>query len=155
MLAVVLGSEPFTMAETRKETGILEIAQIGYDEFDKPLTPTRFSVVDMDRDEKKDVVLELTDGLMGWLLILHYQDGNVYGYRYDYRGLQNISTSGVAMGSSGASGSGLFRIHFDGPNIIEEPISEEEADAIFDGWHDVTWYDYTAADVEMVITSGT
>ncbi len=67
----------------------------------------QFMIVDMDNDGEKEVVLYC------WpesTMILHYEDGSVYSYRFAFRGMKDIRTNGIYMGSGGASSGSYCRL---------------------------------------------
>lgn len=64
----------------------------------------QFMIVDMDNDGGKEVVLYCWPEST-W--ILHYEDGSVYGYKFVFRGMNDIRTNGIYQGSSGG-GSGIY-----------------------------------------------
>jgi hypothetical protein len=68
------------------------------------LTVSNFTVLDMDGDGIPDVVLELSVGTDNpqFYEVLHYMNGEVYGYLQVYRGLESLKVDGTSVGSSGA-----------------------------------------------------
>ncbi len=69
-----------------------------------------YRVIDLDGDGYNEVILELTGNND---LILHYEDNTVYGFMYYDRSMNRIYTSGIFIGSSGASSSMYSTISFD------------------------------------------
>jgi len=142
LLAVLTGDSSFIMSDTNEDVFLDGIKKVGYDKFDSPLIPAFYAYADMDQDGQQEVIVELTNNVDGWRLVLRYQDGAVYGYGYHYRGLQSISTSGLAMASSGAAYSDVFRLRFNYGEVTEEYLSSVETANALDKWIDVEWRDY-------------
>ena len=142
LLAVLKGERSFIMSDTNEAVSIAGVKKVGYDEFDSPLIPILYAYADMDQDGQQEVIVELTNNVDGWRVILRYQDGAVYGFGYHYRGLQSISTSGLVMASSGAAYSDVFRLRFDYGEVKEEYLSSVETENALDSWIDVEWFDY-------------
>lgn len=142
LLAVLNGESSFIMSDTYENVFLNRVKKVGYDEFDSPLIPVFYAYADMDRDGQQEVIVELTNNVDGWRVILRYQDSAVYGYGYHYRALQSISTSGLAMASSGAAYSDVFRLRFDYGEVKEEYLSSVETENALDSWIDVEWLDY-------------
>ena len=142
LLAVLKGERSFIMSDTNEAVSIAGVKKVGYDEFDSPLIPILYAYADMDQDGQQEVIVELTNNVDGWRVILRYQDGAVYGFGYHYRGLQSISTSGLVMASSGAAYSDVFRLQFDYGEVKEEYLSSIETENALDSWIDVEWFDY-------------
>lgn len=142
LLAVLNGESSFIMSDTYENVFLNSVKKVGYDEFDSPLIPVFYAYADMDQDGQQEVIVELTNNVDGWRVVLRYQDGAVYGYGYHYRGLQSISTSGLAMASSGAAYSDVFRLRFNYGEVKEEYLSSVESENALEHWIDVEWYDY-------------
>lgn len=142
LVAVLKGECSFIMSDTYEDVSIESVKKVGYDEFDSPLIPVLYAYADMDQDGQQEVIVELSNNVDGWRVILRYQDGAVYGYGYHYRGLQSISTNGLVMASSGAAYSDIFRLRFDYSEVSEEYLSSVESENALENWIDVDWYDY-------------
>ncbi|MFG6358874.1 MAG: hypothetical protein K1W26_18950 [Acetatifactor sp.] len=67
----------------------------------------KFMIVDMDRDGKDEIVLECNPGTKH---ILHFEDGEVYGYQFVLRGMLTISEDGIYDASDGADGYEFCRL---------------------------------------------
>ena len=66
-----------------------------------------FMIVDMDQDGRDEIVLECNPGTKH---ILHYEDGEVYGYQFGLRGMLRISEDGIYNASDGADGDTFYRL---------------------------------------------
>lgn len=121
---------------------ITSIFSICGSEFSWPLTPVRFAIVDLDQDGISEVVVEMTNDVDGYELVLHYYNGTVYGYGYGFRSMQSIHTNGVIFASSGAANSYAYMFRFDGIRI-----KEVEANTPSAGEH-VQWYDFTLTNID-------
>lgn len=75
---------------------------------------THFTVLDMDGDKIPEVVLELSVGNNNPMCfeVLHYMNGEVYGYNIVYRGLEDLKADGTFGYSSGASDNGRGKLKF-------------------------------------------
>lgn len=105
-----------------------------------------FMIVDMDGDGGKEIVLYCSPEATQ---VFHYEDGKVYGYQFNYRGMNSIGIDGIYMGSSGASTNTCNRIiEFNKDGYVEETlasmddnyykigdkqVSEEEINEYFQG----------------------
>lgn len=143
LLAVLKGESSFIMSDTKESLTIYNVKKVGENEFDSPLTPVMFSMADMDQDGQLEAIVELTNNANGWRVILRHQDGAIYGYGFNFRALQSISVEGLAMGSSGAAYSDVFRLHFNYNEVNEEYLSSLETEAALENWIDASWYDYS------------
>ena len=86
-----------------------------------PLQIVRFTVIDRGSNGIPMVVLELTSGFDGAFEVLHYEDGKVYGFNHSYRGMRELTTDGIYLGSSGAADGGFYKAS------IKKDIYKEEA----------------------------
>ena len=82
-----------------KEYGWHKVEEIYGYEWNAP----RFGVLDFDKDGKDEVYVYYGDAL-----ILHEEDGVIYGYVEPYRGLSNVCTDGTFIGSGGAADNDLM-----------------------------------------------
>lgn len=62
--------------------------------------------------------------MVGSYLVLHYEDGIVYGYEIVYRGLEQLRVDGKYWGSNGASSGALCKMTFS-KNVRKETILAE------------------------------
>lgn len=102
------------------------------------LQPIEFCVVDIDQDGKSEIVITLAgEGGNPWRLILRYQEENIFGYGFPYRGLKSISVDGWCEGSSGASETSVLRLSFDATEVTAETLDAEVAETIWAEWEEV------------------
>lgn len=127
---------------------------------------TGYTIVDMDSDEKPEVIISLSGQLDDYYMILHYndqsEDFSIYAMTVGTRGLQMLQVNGVFMGSSGASSTGYYMYDFEsGMNcyqielayidsenysIQSIPVSKDEFDAYYESTLKadlVEWRDYS------------
>ncbi|MFL0246262.1 hypothetical protein [Candidatus Clostridium stratigraminis] len=77
---------------------------------------THFTVLDMDGDNKPEVVLELSvGGEPQFYEILHYMNSVVHGYLIVYRGLEELKADGTFHFSNSAADNGWGKLSFE-PN---------------------------------------
>ncbi|MDF2511919.1 MAG: hypothetical protein K0S04_1785 [Herbinix sp.] len=83
-----------------------------------------FTVIDMDNDNIPEVILELSiDGYPEFYEILHYSnsDEQVYGFKFVYRGLEQLKTDGTFWASSGVADNECDKLKFS--NGVYETIT--------------------------------
>ena len=98
--------------------------------------PLRFSgiaLVDVDADEAAEVVIAVNlDSYDAYgSLVLHWEDGIVYGYDFVYRAMMNLKADGTFSFSSGAADSGFGRASFQ--NGAAEIVSLAYSEMLIDG----------------------
>ena len=118
-----------------------------------------YTYVDFDGDGKTELVLQLESSVDGNFLVLHVNEGQVYGYAFAYRAMKELKQDGSFAGSNGAYNTVFCKLTFDGNkcNVKEEAVfdsdnkvfeiegqsvSEKELDNFIDNWHkkaDVVW----------------
>ena len=84
-----------------------------------------FAVCDLDWDGSPEVILNeaLGGNAYFYRLILHEQDGVVYGYSLPYRGFQGLKTDGTFHASAGVFDNGTASITFDKENDTVNDIT--------------------------------
>jgi hypothetical protein len=84
-----------------------------------------FAQCDLDRDGTTEVILSVNTGenTNPEYLILHAEDGTVYGYPITYRGFMDLKTDGTFQVSSGAGDNGIDTMWFDGENYMCEDVT--------------------------------
>jgi hypothetical protein len=86
-----------------------------------------FTQCDLDRDGTREVIVSLNHGVgrenPDSYLILHEEDGTVYGYYVTYRGFMDLKTDGTIHSSSGAGDCSISTLWFDGVNFEYEDIT--------------------------------
>lgn len=137
---------------------VLEKLSIG--EPPEALTLDRLAVQDIDGDGGAELVLLFQDGAYNYL-VLHWEEGTVYGTSLYVRWFEGLQTNGVYTGAGGAGYSTYYQISFQngifeqrelGRKIDDAYVCYRELDGrevtaeTFDAWYaenmvgDVTWY---------------
>lgn len=80
-------------------------------EFESPLRFVAFTVTDLDADGSPELVLRLSEDF-GFEL-LRYGKGQVYGFPFVYRAMEELTASGEIHGSNGADDFGWYQVRFD------------------------------------------
>jgi len=148
---------------------------------------TRFAVIDLDRDGTPEVVLNCAaDGTDYFTIVLHEQDGTVYGYNFYRADFSNLKADGTysfshyepnyGFGVLECSGSSCMtdKITYreahdsDGYTVVDpesastveyfvnhQSAAEDEFNAAMVAQQskpDAAWYDFTAANIEAVLS---
>lgn len=123
--AVRMGNKEDGVSETvtYKEHYLNAIQQLMEYNFEENLVPDNYAVVDMDRDNTPEVIVNLSSGTDGWIVVLRYYEGSVYGYPFVYRGLESPKKDGTYMASSGAFDNSILEMSFEGPRILEKVLA--------------------------------
>jgi len=143
-----------------------------------PLKIRHFAVVDMDGDKIPEVVLELKVGGEGadFREVLHYYNGEVYGYFCGIRSLSGVKADGTFGVSGGAGDWGFEKLRFTG-NTVEtvrlgdcqsnstqdvesyfvndKPVTEEAFQHYVDeqgAKEDVVWYEFSQENIETQLS---
>lgn len=148
------------------------IDQVFADQGSSGLTPTQFTGADLDQDGVPEAVLLYPIGNGYTYLILRYHDGGVYGYAINGRGFQSLKTDGTFSFSYSAADTGCGSLHFtdsgytydvrasgdasgDPPlyKINGFSVTQSEFES-YQQWQDakkdVTWYDFTASNIQTL-----
>ena len=139
------------------------------------LEVTHFTVIDMDDDKIPEVVLELSiSGISMYYEILHYNNEQIYGYNFVYRGLEQLKTDGTFWASGGAADNECDKLIFDSSEyesvtlayseskqdsdgmtisyyVDGQPVTEEAFDSFVqkqDAKDDVVWYELSQSNIE-------
>ncbi len=141
-------------------------------EFELPLRFVEFTVTDLDADGFPDLILRLSEDF-GFEL-LRYENGQVYGFPFVSRAMEEITTSGDIHGSSGADDFGWYQVRFYTEKmetfetcwkhaaengryqyvICNEEVSESDFTEFCDGlWRKdhVCWVEYTPENLNALI----
>ena len=118
---VVNSEEGITGTTTFEEHYLNAIKHFIIYDFEESLVPDNYAIVDMDRDNTPEVIVNLSSGNDGWIIVLRYYEGSVYGYSFVYRGLLSPKTDGTYMASSGAFDNNIIEMSFNG-NELQEKI---------------------------------
>ena len=101
-----------------------------------------FMVMDMDGDGREEIVL---DCFPGTTHILHYEDGEVYGYWFGTRGMSIINKDGVYISSDGAARNWYYRLMgLNKDGYVMEEVAVEEEDYYEVGGKEVTEEEFWA-----------
>lgn len=176
---VLLGDAPFSFTDAGG-TEALTIADVpGLFSPESPYARIwRFALVDLDDDDKMEAVLQIIDtaGDMGGFLILHEEDGAVYGCKSDYRTFEELKLDG-SFGYSSPAGTewGVCTLRFtDGGadrvplfcgvtedswasvsyTVENRPATEAEYEAAQERQRqkpDAVWYDFTDTGVHSIL----
>lgn len=124
------------------------------------LTLDRLAVQDIDGDGTAELALLFQDGAYNYL-VLHQEEGTVYGTSLYVRWFEGLQTNGVYTGAGGAGDSTYYRMSFqngifeqrelgrkiDGASVCYRELDGREVtEETFDAWleenmvGDVTWY---------------
>ncbi len=97
---------------------------------------THFTVLNMDGDKTPEVVLELSVAgkeYPDFYEILHYMDGEVYGYNVVYRGLEILKTDGTFWSSDGAADNSCNKMRFSTSGYEYDALAYSESNFIDNG----------------------
>lgn len=163
-----------------KSLNISEIKRaVADDEEDFVARVLKFAVVDLDGDEEEEVVLWIQAGENAYwgFEILHYLNGEIYGYPIWYRSFKDLKTDGTFSISYSAADGGVGRMTFsetgysiseaytrtthlgDGEYTVEyfvdnEPCSMDDYFDVVEGQGrktDVEWYDFSEDNINALL----
>lgn len=179
--SILLGKSNFICTNLANESlNISEIGQAVTDDDSVTVSATKFTVMDIDGDGEDEAVLWLQINNISdyGFEILHYQNGEIYGYTLQYRAFMNLKTDGTFLFSGGAADSGIGKMTFsetgysvntqvysqsgyDTNNelnvqyfINDESCSEDEFNDILNGQEqkaDVEWYDLSENNINAIL----
>lgn len=142
-----------------------------------------FAICDLDLDGAPEIILNKANHGYAYYyrLILHEQDGVVYGYELPYRGFKELKTDGTFSNSTGVSDNGTAAITFDKENYTIDDITYccsgtdpqtgqmkvsyfvDHEEATMDQFlmamdqegekPNVLWYDYTDENIEKLLST--
>lgn len=81
-------------------------------------------VFDLDGDGVQELIIQWTP--VGYVLVMHCEEGEFYGWEIMYRGFESLRTNGVYISSGGARANCWQRIRFDNGSWLEEVLFEED-----------------------------
>lgn len=113
--SILLGQSNFICTDlANKSLNISEIGQAVTDDDSVTVSATKFTIVDIDGDGEDEAVLWLQINNISdyGFEILHYQNGEIYGYTLQYRAFMNLKTDGTFLFSGGAADSGIGKMTF-------------------------------------------
>ncbi|MCM1049657.1 MAG: M56 family metallopeptidase [Clostridiales bacterium] len=179
--SVLLGESSFICTDlANRSLNISEIGQVVTDDDSITVNATKFANIDIDGDGENEIVLWLQiNGISDYgFEILHYQNGEIYGYTLQYRAFMNLKTDGTFLFSSGAADFGIGKMTFsesgysigtqaysqsgyDSNNelsiqyfVNDESCSEDEFNNAINGQEqkaDVEWYDLTENNINTIL----
>ena len=179
--SILLGKSNFICTDLANESlNISEIGRAVTDDDSVTVSATKFAMIDIDGDGEDEVVLLLQiNGISDYgFEILHYRNGEIYGYTLPYRAFMNLKTDGTFLFSGGAADYGIGKMTFsetgysvramaysqsgyDENNeltiqyfVNDEPCSEDEFNDVISGQEqkaDVEWYDLSENNVNAVL----
>lgn len=117
--AVLLGEEEFICVYTSGEQKKLDLTRLGETftgEWNNTYVAKQLAPVDLDADGVPEVVVLLSH--QGSIL-LHYQDGVIYGYHRPVRWFNNVKADGVGSYSGGFADWGYCTLSFTEDGIVE------------------------------------
>ena len=120
---------------------------------------SKYALVDMDNDGSEELIALIED-YDGFYLILHYENGKIYGYEDGQRGITQLKTNGYYYGSCGADCGSVLRSTFN-KNVRTQKTLADNNNGIykingkkatkkefnkyldkFNSYKDVTWIKY-------------
>jgi len=134
-----------------------------------PFKLIRFTVLDMDGDKIPEVVLALAMGNADhaqFYEVLHYYNGEVYGYIFSNRMLMDLKKDGTSIGLGGVATHYYQKLRFTsdacafdtlgycdwGKYFINNKPATEESFQYFvneqEGKSDAVWYEFTQENIE-------
>lgn len=117
---IVNAEDGITETTTFNENYLNAIKHLMIYDFDESLALDNYAEVDLDRDNTPEVIVNLSSGVDGWIIVLRYYEGSVYGYPFVYRGLQSPKTDGIYSASSGAFDNSILQMSFNGLELNEK-----------------------------------
>lgn len=180
--AVLKGDADFLVSHTGEILNIGQIREAITTDTSITIEAKFFSVIDLDSDGTLEVILNLyinDDNYYG-VMVLHYQDGIIYGYVFSQREFSEPKTDGTFYYSSGAGDNGIGKIAFDKDEesieriafeetvydpetesglkmayfINYEEATSEEFDAVIDeqlAKPEVKYYEFTVENIDMIL----
>ena len=158
---VLLNGAPFTLVGDQLASyDLSELNVMIWGDPEMNAYAEQFAVADLDADGTPEVVLLTNQHIHSEpILILRWQDGQIYGYSEVGRGMQGLKADGVSWWSDGAFHNGAGRDQYisgeNGPDRREKVrLLEFVADAggaaeYYLGGQEVTREEYEAADTQM------
>lgn len=96
-----------------KENNQEELLQEYIDTLNSNNVYINYAMIDLDEDDKNEMVIYIDTNSDGYYLVLNYESGAVYGFKFDYREMVNLKIDGRFMQSGGAADSQIVRMVFD------------------------------------------
>lgn len=90
-----------------------------------------YTVVDIDQDGSSEVIAYMEYGIEDEVIIFHYENGKVYGYRFVFRGAKWIAPGGYLYGSSGAANNDTYTLVFNKDQYKQKEKCGTESDGTY------------------------
>ena len=113
--SILLGKSNFICTDLANESlNISEIGRAVTDDDSVTVSAAKFTIMDIDGDGEDEAVLWLQINNISdcGFEILHYQNGEIYGYTLQYRTFMNLKTDGTFLFSGGAADSEIGKMTF-------------------------------------------
>lgn len=131
-LASVLQNErKFYCTNLDKFIFLNELNDFYFNKEDKyTFTFLKFAMVDFDKDKIPEFVLEMRCGGADFFEVFRYNEGEIYGYEFSNRQMQNLQKNGTFVSSGGAADNSLGKLRFLGKyyDIDEQAYSKSNID---------------------------
>ncbi len=88
-------------------------------------TKIEYVLFDLDSDSENEMIIRV-ESYDGFYLILNYEDGKVYGFEDVIRGMLQIKTDGIYVGSGGATATAYMKCEFDKNKRIVKTLAEQD-----------------------------
>ena len=102
-----------------------------------------YSILDMDGDGSKELVARVYNDFDGFVLILHYEEGNFYGFEDVVRGFTSLKTNGYYVSSGGYNVHNVTQSTFNKNIRNEKTIATEDNNEYTINGKKVTQAEYT------------
>lgn len=111
--SVLLGTESFYSADIAQSLTFDDINKIFGEDNGFEISVSAFALADLDNDWTDELACALNAGYteLGFL-VLHINEGQIYGYSVPYRAMLELKADGTFTFSSGAADSGYGRMSF-------------------------------------------
>jgi len=107
------------------------ISEIGFGIEWKPYL-SKFTILDMDGDRIPEVVIEIDSDSEGYYEVLHYYNGNMYGYYFVIRAMESLKADGTFIGSSGAMDNTIIKLSFSADMLNQVTLASSESTGNYD-----------------------
>lgn len=108
LLKDVMNNKKEFTTENNKEVLLKDFVIID----DEKAQVDKYATVDMDSDGIEELII-LTTSEYGSYVVLHYENGIIYGYKIGIRSLESLKKDGTFIGSSGATSNEYLTMSFD------------------------------------------
>ena len=153
---VMAGDVPFRSASDGREYYLSQINELIWNDPAVNAYAEQFAVADLDDDGTPEVIILTNQHIHSEpILVLRWQDGQIYGYNEVGRGMQGLKADGTSGWSDGAFHNGTHRDQYtssgDGPDrreqlYLSELIVADGSGEFYLSGHEVTQAEYEAAE---------